>query len=136
MTVYTLPVLLNKCIVIGGIIIFRPFTLIISLILILSNKDYVSEIVKIKSFDNTVISGKLDLPSNVKSVPALVVFFPGTGPNTYENHRKINNIEFNYYDLFAQELSKRGIAFFRYNTRGVETGDQPPSYDLIKKIIN
>ncbi len=92
-----------------------------------------SEILKIKSFDGYTLTGKLDLPVNTAEVSTLVIFVPGTGPNTYDNHRLIGNKEFNYYDLFAQELGKRQVGFFRYNTRGVEIGTQPPMYDTINK---
>lgn len=92
-----------------------------------------SEILKIKSFDGYTLTGKLDLPVNTTEVSTLVIFVPGTGPNTYENHRLISGKEFNYYDLFAQELGKRQVGFFRYNTRGVDIGTQPPMYDSIDK---
>jgi hypothetical protein len=55
----------------------------------------------------------------------------GTGPNTYLNKRKIGNIEFYYYDLFADEFNKRGIGFFSYSRKGFEIGDTPPYYDKI-----
>ncbi len=90
-----------------------------------------SEVLKIRSFDGCTLSGKLDFPTGASSVSTLVIFVPGTGPNTYDNHRLIGNQEFNYYDLFAQELGKRQIAFFRYNTRGVEAGDKPPMYNSV-----
>lgn len=92
-----------------------------------------SEIVKIKSFDGYTLTGKLDLPVNATEVPTLVIFVPGTGPNTYDNHRMVGTKEFNYYDLFANELGKRKVGFFRYNTRGVDMGTQPPMYDTIDK---
>ena len=92
-----------------------------------------SEIVKIKSFDGYTLTGKLDLPVNASEVSTIVIFVPGTGPNTYDNHRMVGNKEFNYYDLFAQELGKRKVGFFRYNTRGVEMGTEPPMYDTIDK---
>jgi len=89
------------------------------------------EIIKVRLSDGETISGRLNLPSNKDSVPMLVVFVHGTGPNTYLNKRKIGNVEFNYYDLFAEEFNKRGIGFFTYNRRGVEIGDNPPYYDKI-----
>ncbi len=92
-----------------------------------------SEIVHIKSFDDYTLTGKLDLPEGAQSVSTLVIFVPGTGPNTYDNKRKTGTIEFNYYDLFAQELAKRQVGFFRYNTRGVEEGSEPPTYDTINR---
>lgn len=92
-----------------------------------------SEILKINSFDGYTLTGKLDLPVNATEVSTLVIFVPGTGPNTYDNHRLISGKEFNYYDLFAQELGKRQVGFFRYNTRGVDIGTEPPMYDTIDK---
>ncbi len=91
------------------------------------------ELLKIKSFDGYTLTGKLDLPVNASNVSTLVIFVPGTGPNTYDNHRLIGGKEFNYYDLFAQELGKRQVGFFRYNTRGVDIGTEPPMYDAIDK---
>lgn len=92
-----------------------------------------SEILKIKSFDGYTLTGKLDLPTGASTVSTLVIFVPGTGPNTYDNHRLIGKTEFNYYDLFANELAKRQVGFFRYNTRGVTAGTKPPTYDTINK---
>ncbi len=92
-----------------------------------------SEVIKLKSFDDYELTGKLDMPKGAQEVPTLVVFVPGTGPNTYDNHRLIGKIEFNYYDLFAQELGSRGVAFFRYNTRGVEAGSEAPTYAKVNK---
>ena len=71
------------------------------------------------------------MPINASDISTLVIFVPGTGPNTYDNHRLVGDKEFNYYDLFAQELGKKQVGFFRYNTRGVDIGDQPPMYDSI-----
>ena len=92
-----------------------------------------SEILKIKSFDGYTLTGKLDLPAHATEVATLVIFVSGTGPNTYDNHRLVGDKEFNYYDLFAQELGKRQVGFFRYNTRGVDIGTQPPMYDTVDK---
>lgn len=90
-----------------------------------------SDIVRIKSFDEHIIIGKLDLPEKSESISALVIFIPGTGPNTYDNHRLINGKEFTYYDLFAEEFNKIGVGFFRYNTRGVYVSKKPPMYDSV-----
>ncbi|PKP34562.1 MAG: hypothetical protein CVU00_06250 [Bacteroidetes bacterium HGW-Bacteroidetes-17] len=92
------------------------------------------EIVKVQLSDGENISGQLKLPDNIDNVPLLVIFVHGTGPNTYLNKRKIGNIQFNYFDLFADEFNKRGIGFFSYNRRGVEIGDTPPYYDKIDSV--
>lgn len=92
-----------------------------------------SEILKIKLFDGEVLTGKLDLPSDTASVKRLVIYVHGTGPGTYLDHRKMRSGEFNYFDLFADEFTKRGTAFFAYNKRGVEIGDTPPYYDKVDR---
>ena len=92
---------------------------------------YGSDIISIKLNDGESIVGRLSMPEGSANVPTVVVFIPGTGPNTYLNKRKIGNKEFNYYDLFEAEFLKRGIGFFTYNRRGVEIGDKPPYYDKV-----
>jgi len=93
-----------------------------------------SEIIKVRLSDGETIDGKLVLPKDSSNVQMIVIFVHGTGPNTYLNKRKIGNIEFNYFDLFADEFTRRGIGFFTYNRRGVEISDKPPMYDIIDSI--
>ena len=109
---------------------------ILFIVLVLSSKAslFGEEIVKVGLSDGEIIAGRLMLPSNEDNVPLLVIFVHGTGPNTYLNKRKIGNVDFNYFDLFAEEFNKRGIGFFTYNRRGVEIGDIPPYYDKIDSV--
>lgn len=88
----------------------------------------ISELYKVKAADHYLLDVKLDYPETPKSV---VIFCQGSGPNTYDNHRKIGNIEFNYFDLFSDELCKRNIAFCRWNTRGCSLSGNPPDYVYI-----
>jgi pimeloyl-ACP methyl ester carboxylesterase len=90
-----------------------------------------SRIIKIRLSDGDTLTGKLDFPENPKIVKELVIFVHGTGPSTYLDRRKIGGIEFNYFDLFSQELNKKGIAFFTYNRRGVSLTNTPPTYDTV-----
>lgn len=92
---------------------------------------YGSDTIRIQMNDGESLLGRLSLPEGRDNVPLIVVFIPGTGPNTYLNKRKIGSKEFNYYDLFEAEFLKRGFGFFTYNRRGVEIGDKPPYYDKI-----
>ncbi len=78
--------------------------------------------------DGIPLTGKLDLPAGDKPVENLVLFVNGSGPNTYDNHRESEGMSFNYYDLFAEQFGARDIGFFRWNTRGVSKGDQPPLF--------
>src|SRR5262245_8070215 len=92
-----------------------------------------SEIVKVPLFDGETMAGKLSLPEGTANITEIVIYVHGTGPSTYDKHRKVGDREFNYFDLFAQEFNKRGIAFFTYNKRGVEPGDTPPLYEKVDR---
>ncbi len=57
-----------------------------------------------------------------------VIFVNGSGPNTYnDKYRLPGQPVRNYHDIYAGELTKRGIAYCRYSTRGVTDGDDPES---------
>lgn len=106
--------------------------LITILVVFLANFNvFASEIIKVESFDGVELIGKLDLPEDSDNVKAVVIFVPGTGPCTYDNHRKFAEYEFNYFDLFAQEFTGRGVGFFRYSTRGTEMADIPPYFEKV-----
>lgn len=77
--------------------------------------------------DGVSFDGLLRLPPG-EAVDKLVLYVNGSGPNTYDNHRSTGELEFDYFDLFAKELTERGMAFFSYNTRGVTPGEEPPYY--------
>ncbi len=96
--------------------------------------NYVSEIKSMQTYDGYSLEGKLRLPKKGE-VKKLVLFVNGSGPNTYDNKRQIENVEFNYYDLFAQEFTKRGIAFYTYNTRGITLGEEGPLFADIDEEI-
>jgi pimeloyl-ACP methyl ester carboxylesterase len=110
-----------------------PIAFILAILAVTAPALRASEIVKIALPDGETMTGKLDLPPGGGDVRALVMFIAGTGPNTYINHRKLADTEFNYFDLFVDEFNKRGVGFFAYNRRGVEIGDTPPYYDRVDK---
>lgn len=83
----------------------------------------VAEIIKTVSFDGYELVGRLTVPESGK-ISKLVIYVNGSGANTYDNKRN----GFNYFDLFADEFSARGIAFYSYSTRGCTIGDEPPMY--------
>ena len=90
--------------------------------------DASSEVIEIISFDGYSFKGRLTIPSG-GNISKLVIYVNGSGANTYDNRRT----GFNYFDTFANEFSNRGIAFFSYNTRGVDIGDNPPMYNTINE---
>ncbi|MDW8801448.1 hypothetical protein P8V03_09805 [Clostridium sp. A1-XYC3] len=86
-----------------------------------------SSVFTLESFDGYPLTIKLSTP-NKSQVGKLIIFVQGTGPNTYDNHRKIEEVEFNYFDLFAKEFCKRDIAFCRWSTRGCSISENSPMY--------
>ncbi len=90
-----------------------------------------SEIINVPLRDGEMLTGRVALPELSDHVKELIVFVNSSGPHTYIDHRKAGNKEFNYFDVFAEEFTKRGIAFFSYNRRGVYLGNKPPYYDSI-----
>jgi pimeloyl-ACP methyl ester carboxylesterase len=92
-----------------------------------------AEIVKIPLFDGETLTGKLHIPAGAAKVRELVIYIPGTGPSTYDNHRKFGAMELNYFDYFADEFTRRDIAFLSYSKRGVEMGFEPPFYDKVDR---
>jgi len=93
-----------------------------------------SEILHIPLADGETTDGKIDMPTGTEKVPMLVIFVHGTGPNTYLNKRKFGTLGFTYFDLFTDELNRRGIAFFTYNRRGVTIGENPPYFDSVDSV--
>ncbi len=88
-----------------------------------------SEILKFTAADGYELCGKLSLPDS--GVPkAVVVFVSGAGTNTYDNKFKAGSHEFCFYDLYESELTKRGIALFRFNTRGISRIEEEPFYEI------
>jgi len=92
-----------------------------------------SEIIKFQLFDGDTVEGKLSLPTNAATIKELVIYVHGTGPATYDNHRKFGTLELNYFDYFADEFNRRGIAFFTYSKRGVTLGQDPPFFDKVDR---
>lgn len=115
--------------------------LILSLVVLLSSctTTYLGEaetgIVHIPSSDGYLTEGFLSMPDDGMA-ETLVVYVNGSGPNTYDNKRMLDEQkQFTYFDLFRDEFNARGIAFFSYNTRGVTTSDEPPYYTSVDDIV-
>ena len=92
------------------------------------------EMLRIPTADAEAIVGRLSLPAEGFS-NVLVVDVPGSGPNTYENRRRIGRTtEVRYHELFAAEFARRGVAYFSYNTRYTEVDENtPPTFDRVDK---
>lgn len=90
-----------------------------------------SGILQIPSYDGYILEGRLAMPEG-NTAETLVIFVNGSGPNTYDNKRQLDETrKFTYFDLFREEFTKRKSAFFSYNTRGVTISDEPPTFDSV-----
>jgi len=91
------------------------------------------EILQIPSFDKQIIEGRLNIPTyNFKN--KIVIDVASSGPQTYENRRKIGkSLDFKYHNYFSDEFNSRGVAYFSYNTRYTSIDTIPYSYDKVDK---
>lgn len=85
------------------------------------------ELITITAYDGLTFEGKLRLPEG-DGIEKLVIYVNGSGPNTYDNKRSAGELTFNYHDLFAEQFTQEGIAYFSYNTRGVTPGEEAPYF--------
>lgn len=85
------------------------------------------EIITVTAYDGLTFEGKLRLPEG-ENVEKLVIYVNGSGPNTYDNKRSTGESTFNYHDLFAEQFTQEGIAYFSYNTRGVTPEEEAPYF--------
>ncbi|MDR1895519.1 MAG: lysophospholipase [Prevotellaceae bacterium] len=83
---------------------------------------FIPEIKTIKLNDGEEIVARLCLPDT--TVKTIVFCISGTGPSTYLTKRP----SFNYYDELANGFCERGLAFFTYNRRGCQDGNNPPFF--------
>ena len=65
------------------------------------------------------------------SIRPVVLFVQSSGPHTCDDERECDGRRFRCFDLFANELTRRGVAFCRYSTRGVYPSDEPPMFVTI-----
>lgn len=110
----------------------KTFTLAV-LVFVFSITGGAAEIIRIPLFDGTISEGKLHMPPGSENVRAIVIYVHGTGPATYDDRRKFPEGAVNYFDPFAEEFNRRGLAFFTYNKRGVTIDDKPPRYEKIDR---
>ena len=89
-----------------------------------------SEIIEIQSFDGYMLRGRLTLPGE-ENICKLVIFVQGSGPQTFDTRRNFGAGVVNHNDFYAKRFQKMGIAFFAYNTRGIDLGDTPPTFFIM-----
>jgi pimeloyl-ACP methyl ester carboxylesterase len=77
--------------------------------------------------DGTPLEAKLSLPADATGPVPVVFFLHGAGPRNYDNAVQYRDADgrlriVNYYDYYAREQAKHGIAFFRMSKRGCTVG--------------
>jgi pimeloyl-ACP methyl ester carboxylesterase len=73
--------------------------------------------------DGTPLAAKLSLPAAAVGAVPVVFHLHGAGPRNYDHVVRYRDTDgqiraVNYYDYYARELAKRGVAFFRMSKRG------------------
>lgn len=81
-------------------------------------------VVEFTASDGTPLVGKLSVPLNTAGAVPVVFHLHGAGPRTYDNAIQYRDAAgsvrvYRFYDFYAAELTKRGLAFFRVSKRGV-----------------
>ncbi len=89
--------------------------------------------------DGTPLEGKLSLPVEAEDPVPVLFYLHGAGPGTYHTPRAFRGadgqpVRFNYYDYFAGEMARRGLAFFRISKRGV-TIDPATGREVVDRAI-
>jgi len=80
-------------------------------------------VIRLSATDGTPLEGKLSLPAGAKGQVPVVFRLHGAGPRTFDNAIQYQDAGgqprvYRYYDSFAHELARRGVAFFRISKRG------------------
>ena len=89
--------------------------------------------------DGTPLEAKLSIPSGA-TVPVPVVFhLHGAGPRNFDHAMRYLNadgqrVTGRYYDYYAHELARRGLAFFRMSKRGC-TSEVPSGRPLVDRTV-
>ncbi len=87
-----------------------------------------TQIISLPSYDGYPLNARLCLPDG-KETEKIVLYVNGSGPQTYTTKRQLPDGRFfNYFDIFADEFTARGIGFCSYSQRGVRDGDMPPYF--------
>jgi pimeloyl-ACP methyl ester carboxylesterase len=88
----------------------------------------ITQMLPIRATDGFCLDVRLCLPEN--NVPdKIVIYVNGSGPMTYSCKRRLpDGTTFNYFDIFANEFTKRNIGFISYSQRGVTDGENPPFF--------
>lgn len=83
------------------------------------------------SHDGHAMRGRLTLPSGPGPHPVVVYAQTAEGMTIEVRRPLSDSTSFSYFDLYADSLPAMGIAFFRYDGRGIAAGASPPRFETI-----
>ncbi|HEU0302478.1 MAG TPA: alpha/beta hydrolase [Longimicrobium sp.] len=87
------------------------------------------------SHDGHAMRGRLTVPLGPGPHPVVVYAQTAEG-TTIEVRRPLSDsTSFSYYGLYADSLPAMGIAFFRYDGRGIGMGPSPPRFETIDTTV-
>jgi hypothetical protein len=69
--------------------------------------------------------------------PRAIVIYVQTAEGATVDQKRLMSATatFNYYDLYRDTLTPKGVGFFSYEGRGIRTGDKPPRFEKIDAAI-
>lgn len=83
------------------------------------------------SHDGHAMRGRLTVPPGPGPHPVVVYAQTAEGMTIEVRRPLSDSTSFSYFDLYADSLPAMGIAFFRYDGRGIGMGDAPPRFETI-----
>ena len=83
------------------------------------------------SHDGHAMRGRLTVPPGPGPHPVVVYAQTAEGMTIEVRRPLSDSTSFSYFDLYADSLPAMGIAFFRYEGRGIGMGDAPPRFETI-----
>jgi beta-lactamase regulating signal transducer with metallopeptidase domain/pimeloyl-ACP methyl ester carboxylesterase len=98
-------------------------------------------IVTFRTADGLTLEGKLSLPPNATGPVPVAMLLAGSGPWTFDRPVRIPNpnemfesVQIDYLDLYAKELTARGLGFFSVNKRGCAQIKEPP-HAIVRRAV-
>ena len=79
--------------------------------------------IRFSSHDDLEFLGRLTTPRSEGPHPVVIYVQTAEGMTIEQRRPKGGGETFDYLDLYAEQLPKLGVAFFRYQGRGVTMGD-------------
>jgi pimeloyl-ACP methyl ester carboxylesterase len=88
-----------------------------------SSAPFTDVILRFTATDGTPLEGKLSIPAGATGPVPVVFELHGAGPRNYDNAVRFRDTDgqlktIRYYDYYAREYARRGVAFFRMSKRG------------------